>query len=315
MSDSSAKEIAKNVYSSGKTTGKIGKFRFLIEDSKDVKGKTAVFLDSSSEIMSYIRVLLLSGGIGIICWCGMLFLVIILSRKAISPIAENIERQKQFVTNAGHEIKTPLAIIQANADAMELYNGETKWGKNIREQIVRLNGLMNNMLTIAKMDENKSEKIISNFSLSDLTNKYLQSYSEPFLLKKIAIKTDIQRDIIISGNKEQISQLISILMDNTRKYTNENGLVIISLKKAGKKVSLQVKNTCEKIPEVPAEKLFDRFFRAEKARTQKLGGYGIGLSIAKSITENNNGKLLAKYEEPNFIIFTATFKYKHLKDL
>ncbi|SFU58659.1 hypothetical protein SAMN04487886_106614 [Clostridium sp. DSM 8431] len=124
VSDSSAKEIAKNVYSSGKTTGKIGKFRFLIEDSKDVKGKTAVFLDSSSEIMSYIRVLLLSGGIDIICWCGMLFLVIILSRKAISPIAENIERQKQFVTNAGHEIKTPLAIIQANADAMELYNGE-----------------------------------------------------------------------------------------------------------------------------------------------------------------------------------------------
>lgn len=307
VSDTDVKEIAESIYSKDLQSGKIGKFKFLIVDSKGGFGKTAVFLDTSAEIISYIRVLMLSVGAGIICWGFMLLLVILLSRMAIRPIAENMEKQKQFITNAGHEIKTPLAIIQANTDALELYNGETKWSNNIKEQVLRLNGLMKNMLMLAKMDEGKIKTSISNFCISELFDEYIQFYSEPFSFKKIQLKSNIQDSINISADKDQISQLISILMDNALKYTNENGMIIVDLQKTGKKIHIQIKNTCEKLPDVPPEKLFDRFFRADKARTQKTGGYGIGLSIAQSFVQNNHGKLVSEYKQPNFIIFTITF--------
>ena len=163
---------------------------------------------------------MLSGALGLICWGFMLILVIILSKKAICPIAENIEKQKQFVTNAGHEIKTPLAIISANTEAMELYNGENKWTKNIKKQVDRLNGLMKNLLLLAKMEESKI--VYQKFSLSEMASEISESFFEPISLKNIAFETKIQPDIILNANSEHIRQLFSILLDNAVKYTDEN---------------------------------------------------------------------------------------------
>ena len=181
--------------------------------------------------MSYIRVLFLSGGMGIFCWFLMLFIIIFLSKKAIRPIAESIEKQKQFVTNAGHEIKTPLAIILANTEAMELYNGENKWSKNIREQTVRLNGLMKNLLLLAKMDEGSAEIVKTEIPLSELLMENAQIYAEPLKLRNITLQTEIHPDIVIQGNRDQFLQLISILFDNALKYTNTNGMVYVRLEK------------------------------------------------------------------------------------
>jgi len=264
-----------------------------------------VFLDNSEEILSYARVLFLSGGIGIICWILMLFMVMFLSQKAIRPIAENIERQKQFVTNAGHEIKTPLAIILANTEAMELYNGENKWSKNIREQTVRLNGLMKNLLLLAKIDEGAADIIKSEISLSELVSENVRAFAEPLNLRSITLQIEIQPKVIIKANKEQMSQLISILLDNASKYTNDNGTVIVSLQQSDKRIKLLIKNSCEKLPDTPPDKLFERFYRDDKARTQKTGGYGIGLSVARSIAETNKGSITAVYENPNFVSFTV----------
>ena len=132
----------------------------------------------------------------------MLVLVILLSKKAIFPIAENIEKQKQFVTDAGHEIKTPLAIIMANTDAMELHNGENKWSRNIREQTIRLNGLMQNLLALAKMDEGGVKLPSSDILLSSLLEEILPSFYEPASLKEIIIQENIQPDIIVHGNRD-----------------------------------------------------------------------------------------------------------------
>jgi len=142
VNETSAEELALRVFEKGTGSGKIGKYRYRISTSRLGNETVIIFLDASEETLSYIRVLLLSGGIGVVCWILMLLMVVFLSKKAILPIAENIEKQKQFVTNAGHEIKTPLAIILSNTEAMELYLGENKWSRNIREQTVRLNGLM-----------------------------------------------------------------------------------------------------------------------------------------------------------------------------
>ena len=151
VTEEQAVTLAEEIYHQGNSQGKIGKFRYSLLPALFSSGSVAVFLDTTGELFSYFRVLLLSVGIGLLCWGLMLIFVILLSRKAIRPIAENMEKQKQFVTNAGHEIKTPLAIIQSNTEAMVLYQGENKWSKNILAQTTRLNGLMNNLLTLARM--------------------------------------------------------------------------------------------------------------------------------------------------------------------
>lgn len=305
VDEASAEELALRVLDEGIGFGKVGKYRYQIRNSRMGNETVIVFLDTSEEILSYVRVLLLSGGIGIVCWILMLFMVMFLSKRAIRPIAENIEKQKQFVTNAGHEIKTPLAIILANTEAMELYNGENKWSKNIREQTVRLNGLMKNLLLLAKMDEGAAEIIKSEISLSELVSENVRAFAEPLSLRSITLRTEIQPNVIIKANKDQILQLISILLDNASKYTNDSGTVIVSLQKSDKRIKLLIKNSCEKLPDTSPDKLFDRFYRNDRARTQKTGGYGIGLSVARSIAEANKGSITAVYENPNFVSFTV----------
>lgn len=306
VDEASAEELALRVLDEGTSVGKAGKYRYQISNSHTGNETVIVFLDTSEEILSYVRVLFLSGGIGLSCWILMLFMVMFLSKKAIFPIVENMERQKQFVTNAGHEIKTPLAVILANTEAMELYNGENKWSKNIREQTVRLNGLMKNLLLLAKMDESAAEIIKTKISFSELVSENVRVFAEPLNLRSITLQTEIQPNVIIKANKEQISQLISILLDNALKYTNNRGTVIVRLQKSDKRIKLLIKNSCEKLLDTPPDKLFDRFYRDDKARTQKTGGYGIGLSVARSIVLANKGSITAEYENPNFVSFTVT---------
>ena len=307
VSEEEAKELAEKVYTQNDLSGKIDSFEYMVRDSRMGFGKVVVFLDTSGDIYSYIRVLFLSAAIGIACWLFMLLFVILLSKQAIRPIAESIEKQKQFVTNAGHEIKTPIAIIQSNTEAMELYNGENKWSKNIKEQTVRLNELMKNLLTLARMDESSTNLIQSDFSLSQLLADHIECFRETLELRRITLQTSIQPMISFRANQEHITQLISALMDNTVKYTNEGGNVFVSLEVNDKRIKLQFKNTCQQLPPVPPDKLFDRFYRADEARTQKNGGYGIGLSVAQSITETYKGRISAEYENGNTIVFTIRF--------
>lgn len=307
VSKQEAEELAEKIYIDNTSSGKIGNFEYMVRDSRIGFGKVAVFLDTSVDIYSYIRVLFLSVAIGIACWGLMLLFVILLSKRAIRPIAENIEKQKQFVTNAGHEIKTPLAIIQSNTEAMELYNGENKWSKNIKEQIARLNELMKNLLTLARMDESSANLNLSEFSLSQVLIDNTECFRDVLEPRKVTLKTNIQPMISFRANREHIIQLISVLMDNAVKYTNEGGSIFVSLERNDKRIKLQFKNTCQQLPPVNPYKLFDRFYRADEARTQKNGGYGIGLSVAQSITETYKGKISAEYENGDTIVFTIRF--------
>ncbi len=216
-----------------------------------------------------------------------------------------IERQKQFVIDAGHEIKTPLAIIRTNTEAMELYQGESKWSKNIKEQTVRLDGLMKNLLMLARMDEGAGKAEAKEFSLDSLLTGMIRGFMPSMEMKEIVLKTRIQPDVILYADRGQIEQLISILLDNAVKYTNEGGEIRILLSGKEKRVRLEVLNTCEQLPDVPADKLFDRFYRGDAARTQRNGGYGIGLSAARSIAAANRGTIHASYLKPNQICFTV----------
>ncbi len=305
VTEEEAEAMGQAAYEKGAEQGSSGKFRYLLRESLDGRGASAVFLDTSDEWFSYLRVVLLSGAAGLVCWGLMLALVIFLSRRAIRPIVENIQRQKQFVTNAGHEIKTPLAIIQSNAEALELYTGQTKWSRNIKDQAQRLGGLMNNLLTLARMDEGVVTGPAVEVSLSELAEKAAEAFAQPMEAKGLVLEREIQPGVVVKADHAQMEQLFSILLDNAVKYSVEGSKVRLSLAKEDRRVRLTMENTCESLPQVPPEKLFDRFYRGDAARTQKNGGYGIGLAVAASITAANKGTLQARYLPENKISFTA----------
>ena len=305
LSEEDAAALASAIWQAADTDGTSGRYKYSVRADEEKEEVVLIFLDTSQDLLSSLRVLLLSAALGVLCWILMLLLVILLSKRAIRPFAENMQKQKQFVTNAGHEIKTPLAIILANTDAMELYNGENKWSRNIREQVNRLNGLMKNLLTLARMDEATLQITPTDFSFSALVQENADAFAEPFALRRITMRSDIRPDLWLHADQGHITQLLSILLENALKYTNDGGFVTVTLKKEGRGTLLQIANTCDTLPDVPPARLFDRFYRADAARTQKKGGYGIGLSVAQSITEANHGQITAEYKDGNKICFSV----------
>ena len=193
MTEEEALYIAGEIYRNGAQSGYTGNFRYQVAHALDGRSSLVICLDVSSQQRSVATVLLVSALIGLLCWLAMLMLVILLSKKAIRPIAVTLEKQKRFVTNAGHELKTPLAILLANTDALELHQGETKWSRNIRTQTVRLNGLMQNLLVLAKMDEGSGSLPTSEFSFSLLIEEVLDFYREAAAVKGSASMRSFSR--------------------------------------------------------------------------------------------------------------------------
>lgn len=293
LTEEEAAAIAEALKNTAAGTGTYSGFQYRISETKRAEGKVIILLDNGMQISSFFTVLFISVGAGIFGWLMMLLLVILLSRKTIAPVARSIEKQKQFVTNAGHEIKTPLAIILANTDAMELHNGENKWSKNIRAQTLRLSGLMQNLLMLAKMDESSTKLTMCEFDISTAAEDTVGAFIEPAALKGIMIEQDIKKGIRLSGNRDSIVQLMTVLLDNAVKYTESGGVIRAELYGSEKNITLSIANTCEPIDH--PEKLFDRFYRGDSARTQKNGGYGIGLSVAQAaIAELHKGSITAE---------------------
>lgn len=306
MTEKEAEEIYQEAMEEGTVEGKIDKFLYKVSINERDGSSVCLFLDTTVQFHGILRVMFFSVAAGTACWLAMLLFVTLISKRAIRPIAENIERQKQFVTDAGHEIKTPLAIIMANTEAMELYEGENKWSRNIREQIVRLNGLMENLLMLAKDEESRNTTKRSNVMLSSEVVKGTEMFKASFELKGLEVKSQIDADIYVKGDRQQLKRLIPILLDNAVKYSPPGGKIDVSLKKHGKTAIFSIRNQCENLPECPPEKLFDRFYRGDEARTQGEGGYGIGLSSAKTIVGLHKGKITAAYYPPDEIEFTVT---------
>ncbi|MBR5344030.1 MAG: HAMP domain-containing histidine kinase [Oscillospiraceae bacterium] len=298
-----SEEEAASLYASvgDRTEGRIGAYLYRSVTRAD-GSRVTVFLDRSRERADVLRVAAMSALAGLLGWGLMLLFVMFLSKKAIEPVAQNMEKQKRFVTDAGHELKTPLAIILANTEAMELRQGESKYTKNIRGQVERLSGLTQNLLALARADEGHKPMDLTAFSLGELAEETARPFREPAELKGLSFSWELADGVEIRANRAQIGQLISILLDNAVKYSPEGGAVLLRVRKEGGKALLQVKNTVSD-RSVPAERLFDRFYRADAARTQKSGGYGIGLSAARAIAEAHRGSLSAAYED-DAIVFT-----------
>lgn len=303
VTDDEAREYGTEVLQKGKESGITGGFLYFVKS--DESAKTAAFVDVSSQITSILNVAVISVIIVAIAWVLMLVFVSALSRKAIAPIAENISRQKQFVTNAGHELKTPLAIIMANTEALELFNGETKWTRNIKAQTQRLSGLMQNLLTLSRMDEADLNLPMEEFDLGELAAEAAAPFEEPAREKKLSFSVRTP-SIRVKANRSTIGQLVGILLDNAVKYTPEGGEILVTARTEGKTVILEQSNTIDPADvEEDPERLFDRFYRRDEARTQKKGGYGIGLSAARAIAQANHAQIDVRYNGQESIVFTV----------
>ena len=275
VTEEEALHIAQEIYRGGVQSGSTDSFRYQVAHALDGRSSLVVCLDISSHQRAVVTVLLVSVFVGLLCWLAML-LVILLSKKAIRPIAITLEKQKQFVTNAGHELKTPLAILLANTDALELHQGETKWSRNIRTQTVRLSGLMQNLLVLAKMDEGSDSLPTSEFSLSLLAGEVLDFYQEAAAAKGICLNGVIQPDVMFRANRESIVQLLSVLLDNAVQYTPTEGSIQMVLTKEKSGIVVQVENSVETPPEGDLERLFDRFYRGDPARPRGAAGMASG---------------------------------------
>ncbi len=289
-----------------KDRGFVDNFRFL--KTFDENTETIIFLDSGRRMDAFNRFMWSSIGIGL-SGCVVVFaLFLVASSYIVKPMAISQERQKRFISDASHEIKTPLTVIQANVDLLELEMGENECIDDIRDQAKRLTVLTNDLVSLSRMEESKDGLLITEFPLSDLVLEEANVFDKPMALRKIDYKIDITPDISYNGSPDAIRKLVSILLDNCLKYSIDSGDSGISLSRNKKEVILKVYNkTNEMIKEEDIPRLFDRFYRADSSRNSETGGHGIGLSIAKAIVDSHNGKIKASVESENLFTITAIF--------
>lgn len=287
-------------------SGKIDGYKYEVKPFGT--GRLILFMDTSGQFAIFIMVLRISSAIALVCWLAMLLFVVLLSGRVVRPILAGMEKQKQFITNAGHELKTPLAIIQANNDAATLIHGETKHSRNIRLQTQRLNVLMTNLLTLARLDE-ETKLPTESVDASGLFEGMLPAYEDMARDRQLTIDAEIQHGIFMRAHRDTFMQMISILLDNAVKYTPEGGTIRVCVKNESGRIWIAEENDCEIPLDTDPERLFERFYRGDGARTQNgtASGYGIGLSAARAIAETFGGKLKAEYPEAGKIRFIARF--------
>ncbi|WKY45895.1 ATP-binding protein [Eubacteriaceae bacterium ES2] len=244
------------------------------------------------------------GGLGLLIF---FFIAIFLAKILTKPVEEAFEKQKQFISDASHELKTPISVISINADVLENEIGENKYLSYIKMESNRMDYLVNDLLTLARMDSIKNRDYYKVFDLSQVTEGVSLTFEScAYELNKI-LQIDIQKNIMLYGDSEKIKQLLSILVDNAIKYASDCGMIRVSLEMKNDERHLSVFNTGEGISLSERNKIFERFYRVDASRSKKTGGYGLGLAIAKSIVEQHGGKIWVEGETGKWISFEILF--------
>jgi len=295
---------AEEVIASGDAKGRIGGYRFFLYSSEDGSARL-IFMDTSPQVHMLWNVLQTTMLLSLACLVLLFLILLPISTRVVHSYAQHIEKQKQFITNAGHEIKTPVAIMLSNLDAMELIQGENKWSRNIRSQTDRLSALLQRLLFMSRIDEKSMVMPMRQLELNSILKAELETYMPMLEERKLHLHYGPDQEIRLKGNREYLQQMIHVLLDNAVQYANEGGEIRSSMEHKRRRVRLLFENTVEALPDCSPEALFDRFYRGNSARTQSSGGYGIGLSAAHAIAEMHQGSIGAEYINENAICFTV----------
>ena len=303
VSQTDAEAYAREIFEDKAEKGFMGVYRYC----KKVTGTETliIFLDCRRELSSFRALALSTGAVSVAGLLAVFILVLFFSKIVFKPVAESYEKQKQFITDASHEIKTPLTIIDANTEVLEMENGESQWSKSTRNQVKRLTSLTQQLITLSRLDEAGDCQKKEEFVLSDAVQESIQHFEALAKTQEKLLDVEVEENIKFTGNEKKIRQMMGILMDNAVKYTPEKGKISISLKRRGKKIQLKVFNETEEIPEGKLDVLFERFYRLDSSRNSKTGGSGIGLSVAKAVVLSHKGKISAYSEDGRSLTVTV----------
>ena len=298
MEDASAEvqEYVQNVIKKDTEKGKVGSYKFGIRKNEDGSG-TIILVDNSIQLSMLYNMLKNAGLVGL----GILLLLIIVlfpvSGRMADIFVRNTEQQRQFITDAGHDLKTPVAIARANLDVLELREGQNKWTGNIRAQVNRMEHLVQDLIMMARLDEGKNEEVFGETELTMLAEEIWEEYQPSLKQKQIRGEAKLEKTAPVRGAENLIRRVFCLLMDNAVQYTPENGEVRLSVTPWKKRTRIVLSNSVTSLPTEKPEKLTERFVRGDSARTQKSGGSGIGLAAARRIAEKHHGKLTVDYPD------------------
>lgn len=305
VNESEARRYAEAVFKDKKQKGFVDIYRF--RKSETDEGIKVIFLDCRRELSAAGNLLLISILVFVLGLLAVFVLVLVFSKIVFAPVQESYIRQKQFITDASHEIKTPLTIISANTEVLEMESGRNRWTESIHNQIDRLSTLTGQLLTLARMDEENKISTYGRFLLSQAADETASSFLASAKLANKSIDINIDNDIYMSGDEKQIRQMFNILLDNAVKYSEPDSKIVVSLYKKGSKIIFKTFNQVKDIDKGNNDKIFERFYRRDTSRNSETGGFGIGLSVAKLIVTAHKGKIQAVSKDGRSLSIIVTF--------
>ncbi len=302
--DKAINEYALKIAKKNTEKGIIGKYIYKV---RKINPKTVriTFVENEDTISHIKTIFIVSSIIAIASSFAIYNLAKKVSKMIVRPVEETFEKQKQFISDASHELKTPLAVIEANSDVLENEIGKNKWINYIKNETESMNKLINELLLLAKIENVNNLKEHKQLNLSKEVEIILSMFESMAYERQVIIKSKINENITMNGNKEDIEHIVSTLTDNAIKHTEAQKEVVVELKKEKSEIVLEVKNMGDPISEEEREKIFERFYRIDKSRNRNEKRYGLGLAIAKSTIEKYNGKIEVFYRD-NFTVFKVT---------
>ncbi|MCR5399705.1 MAG: HAMP domain-containing histidine kinase [Lachnospiraceae bacterium] len=291
IDEEDALDYAARAAKKGKDRGYIGDYRYCRKALDD--STVFIFLNVSRELLSVRTLLDLTLAVVGISLILVFIFVFFLSRRALRPIIHNIESQKQFITDASHELKTPLTSIATSTDVIAMEKGEDEWTENIRSQTERMGKLVNELVILSRLDEEKPIPVRESFSLSDTAWEIAEAFRSQAKVQNKRFDIDIQDDLTLLGDRDAIRQMLSVLLDNAIRYSDPEGEIRFCISKKRSRISIEVFNTCNYDTPPDTDRLFDRFYRPDTSRNKSTGGTGVGLAIAKAVAQTHGGKISA----------------------
>ncbi len=305
VDSSAAVEYGEKALAKNSTKGFLDDYRYLVYESDTET--TVVFLDCTRNLSTFKTVVTASLGISVAGLIMVLILLIFLSGRIVKPFWENYEKQRRFITDAGHDLKTPLTVIGADAEVLEMDIGENEWIGDIKNQVARLTDMTNSLIMLSKMEEPEPQYQMLDFPLSDIVEETLDEYRSLAKTQEKNLSGSIQPMISFCGDEKAIRRLLSILLDNAMKYSDDNGVISLALEQQRGSIKLSVYNTTPSMPKENLPHLFDRFYRTDESRNSQTGGYGLGLSIAAAIVTAHKGKISASTSDEKSLLISITF--------
>lgn len=311
VDEKTAESYAEAVIESGNTSGFINDYRYIVTKSEEKtrKGERITFLDCGRKLQTFNSFMLASIFMSAIGFLAVSAVIIILSERIIKPVSESYEKQKRFITDAGHELKTPLTIINANVALLEADPEDADCLSDIKQQSERLAALTNNLVYLAKLDEKEASIEKVELPFSDIINETVSSFRAIAQAQNKELVCSIQPLLSIKGNHTALQQLVTVLTDNALKYSPENSSIEITLRKRNRNIELTVSNTSlSPVKKESLTHIFDRFYRTDSSRNSETGGHGIGLSVAQKIVEAHNGKISVYTTDGSDFSVTCSFR-------